>query len=103
MRSRIVELSLPRLDQTFGQLSFVKLVLRPGPTEKDQQIVDCGDYIAAFPDRSRFSSAQEPVGEPAVDGFAAGLVVIVGRVYLNRGEPVLSVEEFVNAANRRVF
>src|SRR5262249_14291668 len=88
---------------TLGQLSLVEFVLRPGPPEKDEQIADRRDRITPLFYWSRFSLSQEPMGEPAVDGFAAGLVGIVIRVYLDRRQLVFGVEEFVYPADRRVF
>src|SRR6266542_1971308 len=63
----LVELSLPRLAQTLGQLSLVEFVLRPGPPEKDEQIADRRDRITALIDWGCFGLSQEPMGEPAVD------------------------------------
>src|SRR5262245_53658171 len=94
-RARLVELSLPRLHQTLGQLGLVEFILRPGTSEKDEQIADRRDGAAALFDRSRFDPSPKPMSEPAVDSFAAGLVVIVGRVYLDRRQLVFGVEEFV--------
>ena len=102
-RPQRVQLRPVALDQRLNELFLRQRALRQLPIRPHAQ---CGVRffgVSRFFQRRRVGQFQHPFAEPVINRLATRLVVVMIEIKSDVAQPVLRVEQFVDARHRRSF